>query len=283
LLHALGGRKAEGTDWVPPPRYLLRLDLVRRLLPRLDKEQPVLELGFGAGGMLEELARQGFGNVVGTDFSASAVRAAAARLAGLPPQARPRLLRASLDAFNPAWARFGAILAFEVLEHVPDDKGLLNQAYELLVPGGCMLVSVPAHQRLFSAVDASVGHFRRYERDQLRERFLEAGFQVESIWCYGFPLANVLDAVRRRITTPAEPGSLEALAMRSAESGNLIPARSIVKLLVRPATMLPFISMQRLFLNGDRGPGYIVLARKPIGPYTAIAEDAFPPSSIGRP
>jgi SAM-dependent methyltransferase len=223
------------------------------------------------------------GSVGGPTFSAPASPPPAARLAGLPPQTRPRLLRASLDAFNPARVRFGAVLAFEVLEHVADDKGLLNQVYELLAPGGWMLVSVPAHQRLFSAVDASVGHFRRYERDELHERFLEAGFEVDSIWCYGFPLANVLDAVRRRITMPAEPGSPEALAMRSAESGNTIPARSIVKLLVRPATMLPFIAMQRLFLNGDRGPGYIVLARKPIGPYTAIADDAFPPGSSGRP
>jgi glycosyltransferase involved in cell wall biosynthesis len=257
--------RPDATQWVPPPRFLLRLDLVRRLLGRLDKDQPVLELGFGAGGMLEELTRQGFRHVVGTDFSASAVRSAGRRLAGVPAERRPRLLRASLDAFDPPRARFGAILAFEVLEHVADDKGLLNQAWELLRPGGWMLVSVPAHQRRFSAVDASVGHHRRYERDELRERFLEAGFQVETFWCYGFPLANVLDAVRRRITTRAEPGSPEALAMRSAESGNLIPARGAVRLLVRPATMLPFLALQRLFLEGDRGPGFIVLARKPAG------------------
>jgi hypothetical protein len=37
----------------------------------------------------------------------------------------------------------------------------------------------------------------------------------------------------------------------------------MVKLLVRPATMQPFLALQRRFLDGDRGPGYIVLARKP--------------------
>lgn len=277
-----GSRGDDATAWVPPPRFVLRLDLVRRLLARLDKEQPVLELGFGAGGMLEELARQGFGNVVGTDFSALAVRNATRRLAGLPPGRRPRLLRASLDALNPALAQFGAILAFEVLEHVQDDKELLNQAYALLRPGGRMLVSVPAHRRLFSAVDASVGHYRRYERDELRQRFLEAGFQVETFWCYGFPLANTLDAVRRRITRPAEPGSPEALAMRSAESGNMVPARGAVRLLVRPATMAPFLALQRLFLDGDRGPGYIVLARKPTTPSPSMAVHAGTASTTGR-
>jgi glycosyltransferase involved in cell wall biosynthesis len=255
----------DATHWTPPPRFLLRLDLVRRLLPRLDKEQSVLELGFGAGGMLEELARQGFRNVVGTDFSASAVRAAAARVVGLPPEVRPLLLRASLDAFHPTRARFGAVLAFEVLEHVPDDKGLLNQVYELLAPGGCMLVSVPAHQARFSAWDAVVGHVRRYERDELVGRFLEAGFTVETVWCYGYPLANILDRVRRVITTPPEPGSAVALDLRTAESGNRVPARGLVRLLVRPTTMAPFLLAQRLALHGDRGDGYLVLARKPAG------------------
>jgi glycosyltransferase involved in cell wall biosynthesis/SAM-dependent methyltransferase len=260
---ASGGRKADTTEWVPAPRFLLRLDLVRRLLGRLDKDQPVLELGFGAGGMLEELARQGFRNVVGTDFSPSAVRDAARRLAGLPPGARPRLLRASLTAFHPTRARFAAILAFEVLEHIQDDERLLNQVYELLEPGGCMLVSVPAHQARFSAWDAAVGHVRRYERDELVGRFVEAGFTVETFWCYGYPLANLLDRVRRVITKPPEPGSAVALDLRTAESGNKVPARGLVKLLVRPATMAPFLLAQRLGLQGDRGDGYVVLARKP--------------------
>jgi glycosyltransferase involved in cell wall biosynthesis/SAM-dependent methyltransferase len=260
---ASGRLMADPTDWVPPPRFLLRLDLVRRLLARLDKEQLVLELGFGAGGMLEELVREGFRNIVGTDFSASAVCDAGQRLADLPPGRRPRLLRASLDAFDPARVRFGAILAFEVLEHVQDDKGLLNQAYELLAPGGRMLVSVPAHQARFSSWDAVVGHVRRYEREELVGRFVEAGFTVETFWCYGYPLANLLDRVRRVITKPPEPGSAVALDLRTAESGNRVPARGLVKQLVRPSTMAPFLLAQRLALHGDRGDGYIVLARKP--------------------
>src|SRR5206468_11342873 len=112
VVAAGGSPRASAVAWVPPPRFLLRLDLVRRLLAHLDRDKPVLELGFGAGGMLEELARQGFGNITGTDFSPSAVRNAARRLADLPPGVRPRLLRAGLDAFHPTRAQFGAVLAF---------------------------------------------------------------------------------------------------------------------------------------------------------------------------
>jgi len=255
---------ASGRDeaWVPAPRFLLRLDLVRRLLGRLSRDRPVLELGFGAGAMLEELARQGFREVVGTDFSASAARAAQSRLAALPADRRPSLLRGTLDAFASGRARFGAILAFEVLEHVEDDVALLAQASALLEPGGWMLVSVPAHQARFSAFDEAVGHFRRYERHDLVALFEKAGFEVDTLWCYGYPLANLLDRIRRHTTSPPAPGDPDALRLRSAESGNTIPARGLVKLLVRPSTMAPFLLAQRWFLGADRGDGYLLLARK---------------------
>jgi glycosyltransferase involved in cell wall biosynthesis/precorrin-6B methylase 2 len=265
----IGGRLIEllgppdPPEWVRPPRFLLRLDLVRRLLPRLARDQPVLEIGYGAGAILEELAEQGFGPVVGIDYSAGATRLTAERLARFPAASRPRLLRATLDALDPTRARFGSILAFEVLEHVEDDRGLLEQTFRLLAPGGRMLISVPAHQRRFSVVDEMAGHVRRYEREELLARFTEAGFEVELLWSYGYPLANLLERVRRVVTRPPEPGGPEALRMRTAESGNMVPARGLIKLLVRPATMAPFLLAQRRFLGGDRGDGYLLLARRP--------------------
>jgi glycosyltransferase involved in cell wall biosynthesis len=248
--------------WVPAPRFLLRLDAVRRLLPRLARDQAVLEVGFGAGAMLEELEAQGFSRVVGIDFSATAARLASERLAALPADRRPGLVLATLDGLHPVRARFGSILAFEVLEHVEDDLGFLADAHALLTPGGHMLVSVPAHQDRFSAWDEMVGHVRRYEREELRARFEEAGFQVEVLWSYGYPLANLLELVRRGVAVPG-PGSSEGLHLRTAESGNRVPARGLVKLLVRPMTMAPFLLAQRRFLGTDRGDGYLLLASKP--------------------
>jgi SAM-dependent methyltransferase len=265
LLEPPDDPEPEDPEWVRPPRFLLRLDLVRRLLPRLPRDGPVLEIGFGAGAILEELAEREFRPVVGLDYSAGATRLAAGRLARFPARSRPRLLRATLDALDPARARFGSILAFEVLEHVEDDRGLLAQAFDLLAPGGRMLVSVPAHQARFSVVDELAGHVRRYEREELRARFVEAGFEVELLWCYGYPLANLLERVRRVVTSPPEPGGEEELRLRTAESGNMVPARGLIKLLVRPATMAPFLLAQRRFLDTDRGDGYLLLARKPAG------------------
>jgi hypothetical protein len=69
--------------------------------------------------------------------------------------------------------------------------------------------------------------------------------------------------VRQVVTSPPEPGGPEALQLRTAESGNMVPARGLIKLLVRPATMAPFLFAQRRFLGTDRGDGYLLLARRP--------------------
>jgi hypothetical protein len=145
-----------------------------------------------------------------------------------------------------------------------------------------MLASVPAHQARFSVVDEAVGHFRRYERDQLRERFTRAGFEVETLWCYGYPLANVLEKLRRPMTTPPEPGSPEALRLRSAESGNTLPARKLVRLLVRPATMAPFLRRPGLVRRGGAGPPAPAGAGRRRGCHRGPARALSPEDRPGR-
>ena len=71
------------------------------------------------------------------------------------------------------------ILCLNVLEHVEDDLGALRRLHAALVPGGRLLLLVPAHQRLYGAIDRAIDHYRRYDRAGLVARLQEAGFQVE--------------------------------------------------------------------------------------------------------
>jgi SAM-dependent methyltransferase len=61
---------------------------------------------------------------------------------------------------------FDLILALDVLEHLDDAESFLDEA---LVPvlGGTLVVSVPAHPRLFSNHDRMLEHRRRYRRREL--------------------------------------------------------------------------------------------------------------------
>jgi SAM-dependent methyltransferase len=59
--------------------------------------------------------------------------------------------------------RFDRILMLDVIEHVEDDREFVASiAEDLLTDGGIALVSVPAHQILFSSHDRLLRHHRRY-------------------------------------------------------------------------------------------------------------------------
>jgi SAM-dependent methyltransferase len=63
---------------------------------------------------------------------------------------------------------FDLIVLLDVLEHVPDDRGLLRDLVErCLRPGGLVVVSVPAHRSLFTRHDVMLGHHRRYSSREL--------------------------------------------------------------------------------------------------------------------
>ncbi len=81
-----------------------------------------------------------------------------------------------------AGQQFDAILYIDVLEHIEKDREELAAAANLLRPGGRLVVLSPAHQRLYTPFDASIGHFRRYDRPMLR-RISPANLRLERM-CY---------------------------------------------------------------------------------------------------
>lgn len=58
---------------------------------------------------------------------------------------------------------FDTILYLHVLEHIEEDRKELESAYKKLKKGGCLIIMVPKHQKLYSNFDKAIGHFRRYE------------------------------------------------------------------------------------------------------------------------
>ena len=75
-----------------------------------------------------------------------------------------------------------SIIAVNVLEHVEKDADFLRAAHATLVPGGTLLLLVPAVPLIFGSLDRAFEHFRRYTRSGLRARLLDAGFEVRSLY-----------------------------------------------------------------------------------------------------
>jgi hypothetical protein len=88
-------------------------------------------------------------------------------LADAPLPIAPRVRIGTLGDL-PSTPTYDAILYIDVLEHIEDDRGELTRACALLKRHGAVVVLGPAHQQLYTAFDAGIGHFRRYNRSMFR-------------------------------------------------------------------------------------------------------------------
>ena len=71
------------------------------------------------------------------------------------------------------------IYSFNVLEHIEDDQTVLKQLYGKLKDGGHLNLYVPAFPCLYSCMDKTVGHYRRYTKKELMQKVQTAGFRVK--------------------------------------------------------------------------------------------------------
>ena len=241
-------------SWVSGPRYVLRRYCVLRLVERLRPAR-VLEVGCGAGDLIARVASGGC-EAVGVDSSPAARAEAEARAGrcGGRLAVRPELPDGDFDL----------VMAFEVLEHVEREREALAAWVARVRPGGHLLLSVPAHHRRWGPSDVWAGHFRRYERAELRDRLRDAGLVVEGVWSYGFPLANWVEPLRDWLAARRNPGESDwTPAQRTARSGIERGAfERLSSFLSAGPFLLPFCWIQLAFLDRDWGNGYLALARR---------------------
>jgi SAM-dependent methyltransferase len=74
---------------------------------------------------------------------------------------------------------YSTVVAYNVLEHIPDDVAALKAFRGLIRPGGTVVLIVPAFEGAMSAFDRAIGHQRRYTRAGLSSVVGRAGLHVE--------------------------------------------------------------------------------------------------------
>lgn len=79
-----------------------------------------------------------------------------------------------------------SIVYINVLEHIEKDHVELTNARTALRSGGHLMLFVPALEWLYSNLDKSVGHYRRYNKKQLRLLVKDAGFQILELQYFDF-------------------------------------------------------------------------------------------------
>jgi SAM-dependent methyltransferase len=238
----------------PPPltaRGTLRWAVVGPIVETLAPGS-VLELGCGQGAAGARLARLGAYTGVEPDEQSCAVaRARIEPLGGTVVHGDHTAL--------PADSRYDLVCAFEVLEHLEDDAGVLRAWLARAAPGAHLVVSVPAWPDRFGPSDDLVGHFRRYTPASLTALLEGAGCTDVRTRLYGWPLGYLLEAVSNRVAARRLGAAPRSVEERSATSGRFLqPARSATALRVGTA---PFRLLQGAVPG--RGIGLVAVARIP--------------------
>ncbi|MFA5969951.1 MAG: class I SAM-dependent methyltransferase [Sphingomonas sp.] len=167
--------------------YRARREILSDYLARygvLPEQASILEIGCGTGHNLPMLAQ--FGTVDAIEIDPAAREMASQRLGkavgAAPLPELPGVPRGSYDL----------IAVLDVVEHIADDVGALKAMRDCLAPGGKILMTVPAHQWMWSAHDVVNHHQRRYSKSTLRKALAAAGLDGGHFGYFNsllFPLA----------------------------------------------------------------------------------------------
>ncbi len=94
-------------------------------------------------------------------------------------------LLGSISALPFTDASFDLICAFDVIEHVDDDRRAMAELARVAAPGAILLLSIPLHPQWWTAFDDFVGHRRRYEPADILSLLSRCGFVVVQSAVFG--------------------------------------------------------------------------------------------------
>jgi SAM-dependent methyltransferase len=151
----------------------------RLVLPEIG--QRVLEVGCGIGNFTGLLMDRRI--VVAVDVDPACIEKVNARF--------PELYATVADAGGGEFAKFECLaldscVCLNVLEHIEDDAAALRAMARPLIPGGVVVLIVPAFASLMGPIDRQLGHYRRYSRSSLRSLATSCDLRVRKLHYLNF-------------------------------------------------------------------------------------------------
>jgi len=214
-------RAAEGFHFWFRARRELVLWAMRRYFAGAES---FFEIGCGTGYVLAGIrdALPGL-RLAASDLLLESLSRARERLPGVP-LLQMDVRRATFEE------EFDLLGAFDVIEHVDEDRVVLRQMANALRPGGGLLLTVPQHAWLWNPFDEFSCHRRRYARADLVAKLRDAGFEVlraTSFFAWALPLLLIRARFPRSPYDPAAELRIGRLANAACDAAARLERRLI--------------------------------------------------------
>jgi SAM-dependent methyltransferase len=143
--------------WFKARREILNIQIKKY---STKKKMSILDFGSGSGTNIYMLSKYGEVDVYEKDHKTSNFL-------------KKKFNRNGIKIIKKCFSKkkYDLILAADVIEHIKNDKKIINNLNKILKKNGLIIVTVPAYQFLFSKKDQALKHFRRYNLNGLKKLF----------------------------------------------------------------------------------------------------------------
>jgi glycosyltransferase involved in cell wall biosynthesis len=139
----------------------------------------ILEIGSGTGNLTRQLVPRD--RYVASDVNPLYLSTLANLTADRPYLSAHYTDVTQLASYPRLEGGFDTVVCLNVIEHVRDDRGSLENIRSVLAADGRAIVLVPYGPWNFGTLDEVLGHERRYTEEELRRVAAEAGFEVAAL------------------------------------------------------------------------------------------------------
>ncbi|MBC8090623.1 MAG: class I SAM-dependent methyltransferase [Pseudonocardia sp.] len=182
----------------------------------------VLEIGSGLGYYAADWADLGV-RITASEADPERLAALRTRFAD-DPRVGVRELTVPIDI----QASYDAVVAYNVLEHIPDHVGALRAFRGLVRTGGAVVLVVPAFPFAMSDFDRAIGHQRRYTVRSLRATLGAAGLRVQRLHYVNAPGLVAWTVMMRLLRQRPGDGALLSVYDKA-----VVPVMSSVEKVIR--------------------------------------------------